>query len=67
MVAETHLIRLPHVAVEDSSHALDCRMLQLMSPAHIIVNAPGEQSKHHRMTQQYQLLKALYSTVMLWI
>lgn len=41
--AGTHLISLPHVAVEDSSHTLDCRMLQLMIPAHVVINAPGEE------------------------
>lgn len=48
-MAGTHLISLPHVAVEDSSHALDCGMLQLMIPAHVVINAPGEEGKHHWM------------------
>lgn len=37
---KTHLISLPHVAVQDPSHALDGRMLQLMSSAHIVIDAP---------------------------
>lgn len=51
-VAETHLISLPHVAVEDPSHALDRRMLQLMGPAHIVIDAPGEQRQRDRMMHQ---------------
>lgn len=41
----THRISLPHVAVEDSPHALDCRMLQLVIPAHVVINAPREEWK----------------------
>lgn len=45
---KTHLISLSHVAVEDPSHALDGRVLQLMGPPHIVINAPGEQGEHKR-------------------
>lgn len=38
--AVTHLIRLPHVAVHNPPHALDGRVLQFMSAAHVIINAP---------------------------
>lgn len=40
---KTHLISLSHVAVQDPSHALDGRMLQLMGPSHVIINAPCEE------------------------
>lgn len=40
-----HLISLSHVAVEDSSHTLDGRMLQLMGPPHVVIDAPGQQGK----------------------
>lgn len=40
---ETHLISLPHVAVEDSSHALDGGMLQLVGSSHVIIYAPAAQ------------------------
>lgn len=43
---KTHLISLSHVAVQDPSHALDGRMLQLMGPSHIIINAPCEEGEH---------------------
>lgn len=38
-----HLIGLPHVAVEDPSHALHSRVLQLVGPPLVIVDAPGQE------------------------
>lgn len=37
---DAHLISLSHVAVEDPSHALDGRVLQLVGAAHVVVDAP---------------------------
>lgn len=45
-----YLISLSHVAVEDSSHTLDGRMLQFMGPPHVVVNAPGPQGKKREGT-----------------
>lgn len=39
--AQFYLIGLAHVAVENSSHALYGRMLQLVGPSLVIINAPG--------------------------
>lgn len=47
-VGKTHLIGLSHVAVEDSSHTLDGRMLQFVGPSHVVVNASGQQGKNGR-------------------
>lgn len=38
-----HLIGLSHVAVEDPSHALNGRVLQLVGAAHVVVDAPVAQ------------------------
>lgn len=49
--SQTHLIGLSHVAVQNPSHALDGRMLQLVSSSHIIVDASagrGPEDKHVR-------------------
>ena len=36
-----YLIGLTHVAVENSSHTFYSRVLQLMGPSLVIINAPG--------------------------
>lgn len=40
---QSHLLGLAHVAVENSPHALDGRVLQLVGPALVIINAPARE------------------------
>lgn len=42
---KTHFVSLPHVTVQDPSHALDSGVFQFVGPPHVIIDASAQQEE----------------------